>query len=102
VVKVWNARRSGHRSHADAEYPVPDVYEDTEHGGADQLLVDEFLRFVREGGRTDTSPVAARMAVAAGVRATESLRDGGTPRDVPPLAPELVAHFERGQVRGEA
>ncbi|MFJ2395776.1 MULTISPECIES: Gfo/Idh/MocA family protein [unclassified Streptomyces] len=101
VVKVWNSRRSGHRDRADAEYPVPEPPEDAGHGGADPLLIDEFLRFVREGGRTDTSPVAARMAVAAGFRATESLRDGGTAREVPALDPELVAYFERGQVPGE-
>jgi predicted dehydrogenase len=99
VVKVWNTRRSGYRERADAEYPVADVEQDAEHGGADPLLIDEFLRFVREGGRTDTSPVAARMAVAAGFRATQSLRDGGTPREVPALDPELVAYFERGQTR---
>ncbi|MGW3632744.1 Gfo/Idh/MocA family protein [Streptomyces sp. NPDC005122] len=101
VVKVWNTRRSGHRTLADAEYSVPESPEDAGHGGADPLLIDEFLRFVREGGRTDTSPVAARMAVAAGFRATESLRDGGTAREVPPLDPELLAYFERGQVPGE-
>ncbi|MET8290028.1 Gfo/Idh/MocA family protein [Streptomyces sp. NPDC048448] len=104
VVKVWNSRRSGHRALADAEYPVPEPPEgpeDAGHGGADPLLIDEFLRFVREGGRTDTSPVAARMAVAAGFRATESLRDGGSAREVPALDPELVAYFERGQVPGE-
>ena len=98
VVRVWNSRRSGYRERPDAEYAVPDVVgQDGEHGGADPLLIDEFLRFVRHGGRTDTSPVAARMAVAAGSGATESLRDGGTPREVPPLDPELVAYFERGQ-----
>ncbi|MER5406131.1 Gfo/Idh/MocA family oxidoreductase [Streptomyces sp. NPDC002769] len=102
VVKVWNSRRSGHRDRADAEYPVPEPPEGAGHGGADPLLIDEFLRFVREGGRTDTSPVAARMAVAAGFRATESLRDGGTAREVPALDPELLAYFERGQVPGEA
>ncbi|MEV5976344.1 Gfo/Idh/MocA family oxidoreductase [Streptomyces sp. NPDC052114] len=99
VVKVWNSRRSGYRDEADAVYPVPDAQDDGGHGGADPLLVDEFVRFVREGGRTDTSPAAARMAVAAGVRATESLRDGGTPREVPDLDPELIAYFERGQTR---
>ncbi|MFE0170691.1 Gfo/Idh/MocA family protein [Streptomyces sp. NPDC059002] len=99
VVKVWNARRSSYRGDADAAYPVPDAQDDGGHGGADPLLVDEFVRFVREGGRTDTSPVAARMAVAAGVRATQSLRDGGTPREVPALDPELIAYFERGQTR---
>ncbi|WP_406334862.1 Gfo/Idh/MocA family oxidoreductase [Streptomyces sp. NBC_00203] len=102
VVKVWNSRRSGQRDRADAEYRVPEADENTAHGGADPLLIDEFLRFAREGGRTDTSPVAARMAVAAGFRATESLRDGGTAREVPPLARDLVAYFERGQVRREA
>ncbi|SEG75892.1 Predicted dehydrogenase [Actinacidiphila yanglinensis] len=96
VVKVWNSRRSAQRTDADAEYPVPEQDEGG-HGGADPLLIDEFLRFVRVGGRTDTSPVAARMAVAAGARATESLRDGGTPREVPPLDPELVAYFDNGQ-----
>jgi predicted dehydrogenase len=97
VVKVWNSRRSGYRAEADAEYPVPSAETGAGHGGADPLLIDEFVRFARGGGRTDTSPVAARMAVAAGVRATESLRDGGTPREVPPLDPDLVAYFERGQ-----
>ena len=99
VVKVWNSRRSEYRAEADAEYPVPDAEQDAEHGGADPLLIDEFLRFVREGGRTDTSPVAARMAVAAGFRATESLRGGGTPYEVQPLDADLVAYFERGQTR---
>lgn len=99
VVKVWNSRRSVHRPEADAEYPVPDAEDDAGHGGADPLLIDEFVRFARDGGVTDTSPVAARMAVAAGVRATESLRAGGTPHEVPALDPELAAYFERGQTR---
>ena len=96
-VKVWNSRRSGHRTDADATYVVPDAESEAGHGGADPLLIDEFLRFARSGGRTDTSPVAARMAVAAGVRATESLRDGGAPRDIPPLDPALARYFAEGQ-----
>jgi predicted dehydrogenase len=97
VVKVWNSRRPSYSDQADAHYDVPSTEEDDGHGGADSLLVDEFLRFAREGGITDTSPVAARMAVAAGVRATESLRTGGVPHEVPDLAPELVSYFENGQ-----
>lgn len=99
VVKVWNSGRSAHRERGDAEYPVPDAEDTAGHGGADPLLVDEFVRFARDGGVTDTSPVAARMAVAAGVRATQSLRDGGAPRAVPELDPELIAYFDRGQRR---
>ncbi|MFD7923373.1 Gfo/Idh/MocA family protein [Streptomyces sp. NPDC059740] len=99
VVKVWNSRRSGHRAQADAEYAVPAAEDEAGHGGADPLLVAEFVRFAREGGPTDTSPVAARMAVAAGVSATASLRDGGTPRAVPALPEELLTYFEKGQMR---
>ncbi|MCC0094428.1 Gfo/Idh/MocA family oxidoreductase [Streptomyces flavotricini] len=96
-VRVWNARRSGYRAVPDASYTVPDGEGAGGHGGADPLLIDEFLRFVRHGGATDTSPVAARMAVAVGCMATESLRDGGTPRRVPPLDPALAAYFDQGQ-----
>jgi predicted dehydrogenase len=95
VVKVWNQRRSGYRADADAIYQVPPATGG--HGGADSLILDEFCRFVREGGHTDTSPVAARMSIAAGVAATVSLRSGGAPQDVPPVAGELVAYYENGQ-----
>ncbi|WP_329402607.1 Gfo/Idh/MocA family oxidoreductase [Streptomyces melanogenes] len=98
-VKVWNARRSHFRDEPDEVHEVPPAPDGSGHGGADPLLMDEFLRFVREGGRTDTSPVAARMAVAAGYQATMSLRDGGTPRRVEPLDPELAAYFAAGQLR---
>jgi hypothetical protein len=95
VVKVWNRRRPG----VDLGTLRQDVL-GVGIGcvaGADGPLMAEFLRFVRDGGRTDTSPVAARMSVAAGVQATASLRAGGEPLEVPPLAPDLVAYFERGQ-----
>ncbi|HEY0470899.1 MAG TPA: gfo/Idh/MocA family oxidoreductase, partial [Kribbella sp.] len=93
----WNSRRSGYREDADQVVEVPT--EDRWHGGADPKLVDEFVRFVRDGGNTLTSPVAARAAVAAGYAATASLRSNGTPIDVPPLDPTLVAYFNRGQTR---
>jgi predicted dehydrogenase len=95
VVKVWNRRRSGHAPDADAEHVLPPSTEI--HSGADEPLIAEFLRFARDGGPTDTSPVAARMSVAAGVQATASLRAAGEPQDVAPLDPELVAYFERDQ-----
>ncbi|WP_274918412.1 Gfo/Idh/MocA family protein [Streptomyces sp. WZ-12] len=91
VVKVWNSRRSGYRVDADLVVEVPS--EDGGHGGADPQLVAEFVDFVRAGIPTLTSPIAARQAVAAGCAATESLRADGIPVDIPPLAPELLAHF---------
>jgi hypothetical protein len=92
---VWNRYRSDYRPDADAEYRLPPST--GPHSGADPLVMAEFLRFVQEGGRTDTSPVGARMSVAAGAQATASLRTAGEPRDVPPLDPQLVAYFEQGQ-----
>lgn len=95
VVRVWT-RRTGYAERGSAEYPI--IEEGTGHEGADQRTMDEFLRFVREGGPTETSPVAAREAVAAGALATASLRAGSQPRDVPELDPGLAAYFARGQV----
>ncbi|MDI6410749.1 Gfo/Idh/MocA family protein [Streptomyces albus] len=94
-VRVWQ-RRSGYRADADLVVPL-ETPDESGHGGSDPLLVAEFLRFVRSGGRTDTSPVAAREAVAAGVAATESLRDGGRPVTVERVAPDLARWFEEGQ-----
>ncbi|MDQ0646766.1 putative dehydrogenase [Microbacterium natoriense] len=95
-VKLWNRRHRG-AGEADETFIVPEV-EDAGHDGADALLVAEFLRFVRDGGLTETSPVAAREAVATGILATQSLRGDGSAIEVPQLDPELVAYFERGQV----
>lgn len=95
VIKVWNSRRSGYRDDADETVRIPASQET--HGGADRLLVEEFLRFAAYGGTTETSPVAAREAVAAGHAATRSLRAGGSPCEVPPLPEELAAYFDEGQ-----
>ncbi|MFD4422378.1 Gfo/Idh/MocA family protein [Agromyces sp. NPDC058484] len=95
-VRLWNRRHNGAAA-ADETFIVPEAAPDSGHDGADALLVAEFLRFVREGGRTETSPVAAREAVVAGIRATESLRGGSNTLDVPQLDADLVEYFERGQ-----
>ncbi|SDE14327.1 Gfo/Idh/MocA family protein [Auraticoccus monumenti] len=94
-VAVWDRR---HRGHAEPDERVPIEAAEGDHAGADPRLVAEFLRFAAGGGPTRTSPVAARMAVAAGVLATASLRGDGATLEVPPLPPDLVDYFERGQV----
>ncbi|WP_051839327.1 Gfo/Idh/MocA family protein [Streptomyces sp. NRRL F-5126] len=93
-VRVWK-RRSDYRADADLVVPMPPV--SGGHGGADPLLVAEFLEFVRTGADTDTSPVAAREAVAAGCAATESLRGDGRPVTVRRTSPELARWFADGQ-----
>jgi predicted dehydrogenase len=95
-IAVWDRRHAG--------YAPPDeliaIREGAgTHGGADPLLIAEFLRFAAEGGPTQTSPVAARDAVAVGCVATESLRGGGGALPVPPVDPDLAAYFAAGQVR---
>lgn len=90
VVRLWN-RRANYNARGDATYKIP-VAKGT-HGGADPRLINEFLRYARDGGKTDTSPVGARESVAAGCRATESLRAGGIPLRVSPVPAKLAAYF---------
>ncbi|WP_235566671.1 Gfo/Idh/MocA family protein [Microbacterium sp. Root61] len=95
VVRLWN-RRGEYRPEGDIDYDIP--VGDGTHGGADRSIVAEFLRFVSDGGPIAVSPSAARDAVAAGIRATESIRSGSTPLDVPALDAETRTYFESGQV----
>lgn len=90
VIRVWN-RRTQYNPYGDEQHFIPKS--EGSHGGADPAIMAEFLGFVREGGRTETSPVAARASVAAGCLATHSLRNGGIPCEIPPLDPALAAAF---------
>jgi predicted dehydrogenase len=90
VIKVWTKR--GDYREADEIIPIPPA--EGGHGGADSALVAEFLRFVREGGATETSPVAARDAVAAGEAATISLRTDGCSISIPAVSPDIQQYFE--------
>ncbi|MCY0931247.1 hypothetical protein OTB20_34710 [Streptomyces sp. H27-H1] len=63
---------------------------------ASQLRVQRPGLAEHDSGGLPGEEANEELAVAAGVRATRSLRSGGTPRDVP----ALVAYFVRGR-RGE-
>jgi predicted dehydrogenase len=91
VVRVWNKR-----SHYDPDGDEQHVIEPVSggHGGADPRIVDEFIRYVRQGAKMTTSPIAARYSVAAGYLAAKSLREGNAPQDVPPVPPEVVRYFQ--------
>lgn len=95
-IKLWNTR-TGYNGEGDEQFPI----EGDAHGhdDADVDIVDEFLRFVAHGDETATSPLGAWNSVAAGILATESLRDGSTPREIPQLEPELVDYFVSNQVK---
>lgn len=95
-VRVWN-ERSGFLEKGHLQYPI--VGDAAGHGDADALTVAEFVNFVRTGSPTDTSPLSARDAVAAGVAGTESIRSGSTPVQVPEVPPELRTYFQQHQRR---
>ena len=84
IVRLWN-QRGEYRPEADAEYLVSQDGEG--HEDADEKTLSEFFTFVLTGDDTETSPVAAREAVATGLAATESLRRGSIPVAVPPWNP---------------
>lgn len=101
VVKLWN-KRTSYSFAGDEEYPIAPAQGG--HGGSDTKIVQEFVRYVREGGAITTSAIAGRNSVATGCRAAESLRQNGIPLDIPPVAPELAAYFEadvRRQIGGD-
>ena len=94
-VHVWTQR--GPRSTPDIIYKLKPV--EGGHGGADTPIIDNFLDFVRFGAKTNTSPIAARQSVAAGVLGHYSMRNGNNRQDVPELPEEWVNYFENNQVK---
>lgn len=60
------------------------------HGGADPKIAKDFVDMVVDGVQPRARPVDGRWSVAAGVCATESIRNGGTPVNVPPLPDDLA------------
>ena len=94
-VRVWNAR-SDYLEKGHVRYPIEEGG-DGGHGGADPLTVGEFVEFVRNGTPTDTNPIAARDAVAAGVAGALSIRSGSQPQQIPTLPEDLRAYFAARQ-----
>ena len=92
-VHVWTRR--GPRATPDIIYKLKEVA--GSHGGSDPDIVKTFVDFVRFGKKTKTSPIAARNAVAVGVRGHESMRGDGARKTIPPVAQYLIDYFENGQ-----
>lgn len=90
-VKLWNSRTDRYSPDADETYPI--TSEESGHGGSDPQIVAEFISNIRKDIPVSTSPIAARQSVATGVMATESLRNGSIPINVPPLDKKLAAYF---------
>ncbi|MFP7697290.1 Gfo/Idh/MocA family protein [Trueperella sp. LYQ143] len=95
-ISLWNTR-THYRPDGDVQYPI--IGDAHGHGDADVLTVTEFFRFVRSGTPTDTNPLGAWYAVAAGICATDSLRNGSQPRQIPAVDPVLIDYFTAGQTQ---
>ena len=95
-IKLWN-RRHLYDSEGDARFPIKG--DDKGHDDADVLTISEFVSFITDGTPTDTSPLGAWYAVAAAIAATDSLRNGSSPRDIPRLDPEIITYFTNNQVK---
>ena len=95
-IKLWN-RRHLYDPEGDARFPIKG--DDKGHDDADVLTISEFVSFITDGTPTDTSPLGAWYAVAAAIAATDSLRNGSSPRNVPELDPDIVTYFTNNQVK---
>ena len=94
-VHVWTQR--GPRKTPDIIYKMKPV--EGSHGGSDPDIVKTFLRFIKDGVKTKTSPVAGRNSVAVGVLGHKSMRSGCGLQEIPPIPQHLLDYFENGQVK---
>jgi predicted dehydrogenase len=88
-IQVWKTRK-GFNMLGDETYRM--VSGNATHGGSDLLITKNFVDILRGKTETDSTPQAARYSVAAGCLATESMRKGGTPFQVPKLPTEIETH----------
>ena len=92
-IHVWTQR--GPRKTPDIVYHIKPV--EGGHGGGDPVTVQNFLDFVRDGVKTNTTPIAARNAVATGVLGHYSMRHGNGLQQIPPIPEEWVRYFANNQ-----
>lgn len=86
-IELWDRRTDAFSITGDATFRV--TPRGGGHGGADALIVQGFLDYLRENRRPVTSPQAARYSVACGCAGAESIRSGGGPVEVAVLPSEL-------------
>lgn len=81
-VQLWNQRMTDpYQPEGNEVFRIPDIK--GSHGGADPVMIEEFIGFLRGKESDGATPWDARMAVATGVLGAESLRNGSVPFDIP-------------------
>lgn len=76
-VHLWN-RRTGYSEMGHEVFRIPDIEGD--HGGADPLVVEDFLRLLRDEPTIGATVTDALRSTAAGYMATVSLRNNSIPQ----------------------
>ena len=95
-VVLWNKCCYEFDPDGDEQFHIPETKGG--HGGSDELIIQDFFQFIQTGTKIATSPIAARMSVAAGVCATNSLRNGSNRVVIPPIEPHLIKYFDNNQL----
>jgi predicted dehydrogenase len=81
IVRIWD-RRVGYLENGTESISIPPL--GGSHAGADPQIVKSFLRYLKTGEMEGATPVDARNAVAVGYLATQSIRNGNQPFEIPP------------------
>ena len=89
---LWNHRTDTYTEVPDVVYNIPQPKTGT-HGGADPKIIKSFIDALRGVYDVHSSPQAARNSVAAGCQGADSIRQHGTPLDVPPL-PDYLKNYD--------
>jgi predicted dehydrogenase len=93
TIHLWNSRR-GYAREGNEVFEIPNI--EGSHGGADPLLLEDFVNFLRGNSILGATPLDARAAVATGCLGAASLRDGSMPRIIPSPAGSGNAIFDEG------
>jgi predicted dehydrogenase len=80
IIRIWDRRVNYIENGTESISIEPN---EGSHGGADPLIINAFLQYLKTGHHDGAKPIDARQSVATGVMATHSLRNGNIPYDIP-------------------
>lgn len=86
---VLKTRRRSRRWRNLADHHIEVKKAHGSHGGADPEVCKDFVEMILDGKQPIATPLAGRMSVAVGYAATQSIRNGSQPADVPPVPEDI-------------
>lgn len=79
TIHLWN-RRMGYNEQGNEVFRIPDIQ--GTHGGADPLMIEDFVNYLRGNESRGASVLDARQAAVTGCQGAASLRNGSVPLEV--------------------